>query len=212
MIHEIFRHSDFIIVDKPAGLSCHNDVDSLLQRYGKDWHLVNRIDRETSGLVVLTQKGHLQNSLQDALSAGQKTYFAVLRGELPQNTDVWKEWTFPISDGGEGRDTPQGPPEERKESKTLYKILQSNAYFSAAECRLVTGRQHQIRKHTRLAGRPIVGDPRYANPKDNQRIANMYCFHRMALHSWTLTFSWDSQVISFESSVPTEFMNLFKSP
>ncbi len=211
MIYEILKQPDFTIISKPEGLSCHNGDDSLLQRYGKDWHLVNRIDRETSGIVVLTQKGDLQNALQAALSAGTKTYFTVLRGNLPQNTDVWQEWVFPITDTGEGRDTPQGRSDDRKEAKTLFQVKQSNSYFSAVECRLITGRQHQIRKHTRLAGRPIVGDPRYGSPKDNERISKIYNFHRMALHSWKLEFEWQKQVFTCESPVPAEFMSLFKS-
>lgn len=210
MIQEIFQHSDFLIVSKPEGLSCHNDQDSVIQTYGKNWHLVNRIDRETSGLVVITQQPQLQNDILSALTQGQKTYFAVLRGNLPQSCE-WSEWSYPISDSGEGRETPQGKLEDRKESKTLYKVVQSNSYFSAIECRLITGRQHQIRKHTRLAGRPIVGDPRYGNPKDNARIASLYQFQRMALHSWKLCFPWRGDSIQCESPLPLTFMKLFSN-
>jgi 23S rRNA-/tRNA-specific pseudouridylate synthase len=208
MIQEIFKHSDFLVVSKPEGLSCHNDDDSLLQKYGKNWHLVNRIDRETSGLVVITDKANLQNEIQQALSLGKKSYYAVLRGNIPQNESSWAEWNFPISDHGEGRETPAGKLSEQKESKTLFMVLKSNSYFSAVECQLITGRQHQIRKHSRLSGRPIVGDPRYGNPKDNERIAKMYSFNRMALHSWKLEFSWKNETIRCESPVPSEFAKL----
>ncbi len=209
MIQELFNHPDFTIVNKPEGLSCHNDEVSLLQKYGNDWHLVNRIDRETSGLVVITKKGELQSALQLALAKGQKTYFAILRGFLP-HSDEWLEWSFPISDKGEGRDTAQGNPADWKESKTLYKTIQSSAFFSAVECRLQSGRQHQIRKHSRLAGRPIVGDSRYGNPKDNSKISKMYNFNRMALHSWKLNFSWLANPIQCESTIPESFMTLLQ--
>ncbi len=208
MIQEIFKHPDFTIVNKPEGLSCHNDEGSLLQKYGNDWHLVNRIDRETSGLVVITKKSELQNNLQLALAEGQKTYFAVLRGLLPIS-EGFSEWNFPISDKGEGREAAQGNPADWKESKTLYKVIQSSPFFSAVECQLQTGRQHQIRKHSRLAGRPIVGDPRYGNPKDNTKISKMYSFNRMALHSWKLNFNWLAKPVQFESTVPESFMTLF---
>ena len=211
MIHKLFQHSDFLIVNKPGGLSCHNDADSLLQKYGNDWHLVNRIDKETSGLVVLTKKADLQNDLQIALSQGRKTYLTVLRGNMPQDSNQWLEWSSPISDQGEGRDNPQGKTENQKEAKTLYRVLQSNIYFSLVECQLVTGRQHQIRKHSRLANRPIVGDPRYGNPKDNERIEKMYSFRRMALHSWKLEFNWKDSEISCEAPAPQIFYDLFKS-
>ncbi len=208
MIQEIRNHPDFLVVNKPEGMSCHNDEGSLLQIYGKEWHLVNRIDRETSGLVVITKNSELQNQIQAALTAGEKTYFAILRGVLPLSTE-WNEWNFPLSDHGEGRDTAQGNPDEHKAAKTLYRVVQCNGFFSAVECRLVTGRQHQIRKHSRLAGRPIVGDPRYGNPKDNERISKMYNFPRMALHAWKLNFTWKGQLVSCESAVPELFMELF---
>lgn len=212
MIQRLFQHNDFAIVNKPAGLSCHNDEDSLLQQLGKGWHLVNRIDRETSGLVVVTQTPELQNDIQLALTQGKKFYFAVLRGNMPQSAGLWHEWTFPISDQGEGRETPQGKPENQKESKTLYTVLQSNPYFSSVQCQLITGRQHQIRKHSRLAGRPIIGDARYGNSKDNDRIAKLYDFHRMALHSWKLEFTWKGETVFCESPVPNQFSDLFKNP
>ncbi|MBL7546184.1 MAG: RNA pseudouridine synthase [Bdellovibrionaceae bacterium] len=209
MIRELYQHKDFTIVSKPEGLSCHNDNESLLQKYGKDWHLVNRIDRETSGLVVLTRNSILQHDIQNALAQGKKTYFAVLRGNMPQNPDLWHEWTYPISDKGEGRELPQGLVQDQKQSKTRYRVLQSNPYFSAVECLLITGRQHQIRKHSRLGDRPIVGDTRYGNPKDNQRIAKMYGFQRMALHAWKTEFTWSGDKIFVEDSVPKTFFDLF---
>lgn len=212
MIQELFTHPDFLIVNKPEGLSCHNDDNSLLHTFGKEWHLVNRIDRETSGLVVITKNGDLQNSIQTALAQGEKTYFSVLRGNLPPSLEnVWSEWNFPISDQGEGRNDAQGRPQNQVEAKTLYRVTQSNSFFSAIECKLMTGRQHQIRKHSRLAGRPIVGDTRYGHPKENERIAKRYNFQRMALHAWKLSFNWRDQLIFCESPVPETFLRLFST-
>lgn len=214
MIQTILRHSDFTIISKPEGLSCHNEDNSLIQQMGEGWHLVNRIDRETSGLVVITQRSDLQNDIQIALTQGKKFYSAVLRGNMPQDagpsSGAWHEWNFPISDHGEGRDNPQGGPEDQKESKTLYRVRQSNSYFSLVTCQILTGRQHQIRKHSRLAGRPIVGDTRYGNIKDIERIAKIYNFHRMALHSWQLEFKWKGDTIQCESPVPESFFKLFE--
>lgn len=215
MIQTLLQHSDFTIVTKPEGISCHNEDTSLLQLMGKGWHLVNRIDRETSGLVVITQKPELQNDIQIALTQGKKFYAAVLRGNMPQETGpssgMWHEWFFPISDHGEGRDNPQGRLEDQKESRTLYRVIQSNAYFSLVTCHILTGRQHQIRKHSRLAGRPVVGDTRYGNVKDIERIAKIYNFHRMALHSWKLEFLWKGDTIKCESPMPESFLKLFES-
>jgi len=214
MIQTLLQHSDFTIVSKPEGLSCHNEDNSLVQQMGKAWHLVNRIDRETSGLVVITQKPELQNDIQIALTQGKKFYIAVLRGNMPQETGpssgAWHEWSYPISDHGEGRENPQGRLEDQKESKTLYRVVQGNSYFSMVVCQILTGRQHQIRKHSRLAGRPIVGDTRYGNVKDNERIAKIYNFHRMALHSWQLEFNWNGTTLHCEAPMPELFQKLFE--
>lgn len=208
MIQELLQHPDFLIVHKPAGVSCHNDQGSVIQKYGKEWHLANRLDKETSGLLVLTKNSKLQNSIQTALSEGEKIYSAVMRGSMPL-TNTWGEWNNPISDQGEGRDNPQGKPEDWKDSKTLYKVIKSNQYFSLLECQLITGRQHQIRKHSRLAGRPIVGDSRYGNLKDNLRISQKYGFDRLALHAWKIRFNWNETSVFCESSIPPSFHDLF---
>ena len=210
MIQELLQHPDFLIVNKPAGVSCHNDPDSVIQKYGKEWHLANRLEKENSGLLVITKNSKLQNSIQNALSEGEKIYSAVMRGSMPLS-DSWNEWNTPISDQGEGRDNPQGKSVDWKDSKTLYKVVKSNQYFSLLECQLITGRQHQIRKHSLLAGRPIVGDSRYGNLKDNQRISQKYGFDRLALHAWKIRFNWNEVSVSCESPIPASFQDLFST-
>lgn len=205
----LFQSPDFTIINKPSGLSCHNDNNSVEKEFSSKIHFVNRLDKETSGLMVITEKPELQNELNLALKAGQKKYICILRGNLPPNTD-WLSWNFPISDKAEGRQNPQGDLASQVPSETLYRTLKSNSYFSLVECLLKTGRQHQIRKHSLLFGKPIIGDARYGNEKDNQRIAKMYQFQRLALHSYQLDFIWQNKDYHFACEIPEAFEYVFK--
>lgn len=203
-ILELFRTNDFLAVEKPAGVSCHNDQDSLISRLGSSWHLVHRLDRETSGIILLTEKPELQEALQKAMKEGQKKYRAILRGQIPVDGQE-NIWNWPLTNQAEGRSHPQGDSRDQVEAITHWKCLSSNQYFSSVECLLVTGRQHQIRRHAVLAGRAVVGDARYGNEKDNQRIKVRSGFDRMALHAHQLQFKWGDQLIQIEAEVPHEF-------
>jgi len=206
----LFEGDDFSVIEKPAGVSAHNDsnsIDSLLKARGL--HLVHRLDKGTSGLLVVTPKPELQESLQKAMRDGIKEYIAVVRGALKVSPD-WLVWNSPLTDHAESRDNPQGVSEERVPAETLYRPVLNNPYFSMIHCRLKTGRQHQIRKHAALAGRPIVGDARYGNPKDNDRIKAHYKLDRMTLHAYYLSFDWKGQDIEVISPMPEAFNELFK--
>lgn len=196
----------FLIVNKPAGMLVHADssgTDKNLiselnrqkqsslanqqiqpnQPHVPQWHLVNRLDKETSGLVFISKKTELVSAFQKILDESEKIYLAVLRGVAENGI-----WDWPISDKAEGAVTPQGLANNRKNAKSIVTVIQKNQFFTLAEIKIETGRQHQIRKHAKLAGRPVVGDTRYGNPKDNQRIKEKYKFDRMALHAWKLAF------------------------
>ena len=237
----IFENDNFIIVNKPSGLLVHADhtqeadLLSLLQNdkkstaptasinrdqsasknktdsYLSPLHLLNRLDKETSGLVLIVKKTELVPDFQALLEHSTKKYIAVLRGHLPVHDDL-QIWDWPISDKAEGGENPQGKTADRKPAVTKFKVLQSNSYFSLVELQIETGRQHQIRKHARLAGRPVVGDNRYGNAKDNTKIKDRYRFARMALHAYQLIltpdFTW-GEVNEFTCPIPSEFESLF---
>ncbi len=207
-LKQIYSCEDFTIVEKPSGLSCHNAADSVLSRLGSGFHLVHRLDKDTSGLLMVTLKPELQERLQLAMQAGEKEYLAVLRGVI-EVTSEWQVWDAPISDAAESRTNPQGVAGERITARTLYRAEKNSPYFSLVHCLLQSGRQHQIRKHAAIAGRPIVGDSRYGNPKDNERILNRYGFSRLALHAHRLSFKWNLQDFAVVSPLPAEFERFF---
>ena len=212
------RH--WLIVDKPVGISVHNeagDVRSVLKKQlhpgtFHDIYPVHRLDKETSGLLLVATEqetaAHLAEQFQT--HKADKTYYALLRGALPVS-DEWHEWSFPISDKSEGRKNPQGLLKDRVEAKTLYRVLEANKYFSLVEVRLLTGRQHQIRKHAALAKHAIVGDNRYGDQKYNDKMAEIYGTDRMFLHAFRLSLPIGGRIQTFETPLPTDFRRVLKS-
>jgi tRNA pseudouridine65 synthase len=207
----------FLIADKPAGLSVHNasehgeDLISILSKQvGQTVYPIHRLDLETSGLITLALNSDTAKQLNETFQTNltEKKYQCIVKRPLPLSPD-WLIWNTPLTDKAEGRKHPQGSnSSDRKSCITKYKVLQSNSYFSLLDCHILTGRQHQIRKHTALAKCPIVGDERYGDPKYNQKIFSLYAVKRMFLHSYYLKFIWKNQTWQFTLPVPLEFNKL----
>ncbi|WP_374035313.1 RluA family pseudouridine synthase [Bdellovibrio bacteriovorus] len=215
----IEKSKHWLVINKPSGVSVHNDppdVRTLLKKQltpgsYQDIHPAHRLDKETSGLLLVGLDAETAANLSGQFQEHkvEKTYYALLRGEMPVSPD-WQEWNTPISDKAEGRKNPQGLLKDRVEARTLYKVLEANKYFSMVEVRLITGRQHQIRKHTALIRHAIVGDTRYGDPKYNERMANIYQTKRMFLHAARMTVMINGYKHSFEAPLPPEFKEAMK--
>ncbi len=210
-MQKIFENNEFIIINKDSGQSAHNDEQSIVSSFlPEQVFLVNRLDRETSGLVLLAKKANLVAALQIAMQEAEKIYLAVLRGNLPVNLNP-SVWDYPISDKAEGFANPAGKTEDQKQSVSKYRVLESNPYFSLVEVQIVTGRQHQIRKHSAIFKKPIVGDMRYANKKDNISLFKRYNFERMMLHCSRMKFSYQNHNFEFKAETPKEFSLLMNA-
>ncbi len=197
MIQVVSENEYFIVLFKPHGVSTHNQSPNLLEylkQHKKPEHFLNRLDGETSGLVVVAQNEKLHEPLRKSLDEGTKKYRALLRGSLPDSTT----WLWPLSDKAEGRRNPQGEKGNWKEAKTEVKIVRQNKFFSEVEIILKTGRQHQIRKHSALAKHAIVGDSRYNDEKYNLKIAEIYKDDRLQLEAETLQFIFKNEIYFFE--------------
>jgi tRNA pseudouridine65 synthase len=218
MIELVHSSPTWGVLNKAPGISCHNengaDVLSLLLQQvkipaGQTFHLVNRLDKETSGLMVYATDGEKAMELQTALQQTKtvKKYLCVVRGKVKDNSI----WNLPLSDKAEGRKNPQGLFNDRKPCETHMQIVKQNSYFSLIECVLGTGRTHQIRKHAALAKHAVVGDTRYGDPNYNKKISSIYKTDRLFLHSYQLTLELKSKVLHFEAPLPSEFNELFSS-
>lgn len=204
----------WVAVDKPAGMSVHNapgeDLCSLVlpniqqqpdirERFGVnpdlsnseiDIHPVHRLDRETSGVVLLAADREIFRFFSKQFDARtvQKIYVALVHGrlEIPRTKDLWGTWEWPLAKTAAGRHHPQGSG-PRQASRTRFRILDYSDHYTMVEMELLTGRTHQIRRHAKLAGHPIVGDARYGSDRAVKFLSEQRGFNRLALHARSLT-------------------------
>lgn len=205
MIQILDENNFFLTLYKPAGVSVHNQSPSLLeflQAKKKPIHFVNRLDQETSGLMIVATQPEFHQPLADALDKGQKIYRALLRGSWkPTQPEIVLNW--PLTDKSEGRKNPQGLSQDRKSCETHLKMLRSSSYFTEVLAEIKTGRQHQIRKHCALLKAPIVGDDRYNDRAYNQKMAGFYQNQipwRLFLHAEKLQFNFRNKNYFYEKA------------
>ncbi|MBY0554771.1 RNA pseudouridine synthase [bacterium] len=200
MIQIVEENKYFIVLIKPEGFSVHNQSPSVaewLKKASKPLHFVNRLDQDTSGLMVVAKDPEWHNPLAEALDEGQKFYRALLRNPWKKD-DKDVTWSWAISDKAEGRQNPKGISSERQEATTQVNVLRTNQYFTEVYIELMTGRMHQIRKHAAIAGHPVVGDSRYNDKKYNENIAKLYNNSRMHLHAEKLMFTFEGKDYDYE--------------
>jgi RluA family pseudouridine synthase len=199
----------WLVVDKPAGLTVHNasgrDLCSLTSvRIQEEAALkgqidmdpdfgvnpVHRLDKETSGILLLAGNRERFRFFSNQFESRQvkKQYIAILHGRLekPEEADSWGTWGWPLSETAGGRHNPEGPG-TRKDCQTCYRVLEHSAHYTMVEIALLTGRTHQIRRHAKLSGHPVVGDARYGSTRAINYLVRNFAFDRLALHARSLT-------------------------
>lgn len=211
----LFESREILVVDKPVGISIHNgeaeeyesDLISLLsiQLGVSNFFPVHRLDKETSGLQLFALSSEAASTWAQEFQNDKVTKFyeGIIRGALKESEGTWRQ---PITDRAEGRVNPAGLARNRIAAKTRFKVLASNKYFSRCRFQLVTGRQHQIRKHCAMQKHALVGDRRYGEQAYNQRMINFYRTDRMFLHSSQLEIRGQT----FVSPAPPEFDSLIE--
>jgi 23S rRNA-/tRNA-specific pseudouridylate synthase len=196
-------------VNKPAGLSIHNNpgedlcawaethclqnkaiYDAIAPDPDFGFHPVHRLDRETSGVVLLACDRETLGFLSAQFEARkvEKRYLALLHGhlEFPEDNAGWQKWTWPLTKAAGGRGNPAGAG-HRFPCETHYQLLSRLPRYTLIEIKLLTGRKHQIRRHAALAGHAVVGDPRYGTSRAADYLRHQFGFDRFALHASSLT-------------------------
>lgn len=221
IVHE---DAHLLVIDKPAGLVVHPGsgnwsgtmMNALLHhapalaevpRAG----IVHRLDKDTSGLLVVAKTIAAQTDLVRQLQARtvKRHYLALVHGEVatPGSVDapigrhpVQRTKMAIVSRGSTGRD-----------ARTHYAPRERFAGATLVECRLETGRTHQIRVHMTSLGHPLVGDPVYGKRKSAD--ARLDAFPRQALHAWRLALVHPAtgEEMSWESPLPEDFASLLES-
>lgn len=225
----LYEDGDLLAINKPAGLVVHpsyknaggtliNGVLSLARNWpaGSKPGLLGRLDKYTSGVVLVTKSGQVHAALQRAMDARQvdKDYVAVVWGkpspargsiDLALDRDPWDRRRITVTDRG-------GQP-----SVTRYERLGTTGAFSLVRLRLITGRTHQIRVHLAAKGWPIVGDAVYGRKApaftraDTAESART--FPRQALHAWQLAMRHPTsgKPISIVAPLPEDLRELSKA-
>lgn len=216
----VFEDEHLIAVNKPAGVAVHGGsgvsfgvIEQLRQARpaAKFLELVHRLDKETSGLLLIAKKRSALTALQDQLRAREtgKVYAALVTGEWPASRKVIDVPLHKFLTGeGERRVRAVEPGhDEAKRSITLVKVARRYAGFTLLDVTIKTGRTHQIRVHLSHEGHPIVGDDKYGDFALNKTVARGPArFERMFLHAKQLRFQHPAsgEVIELEAPLPPE--------
>lgn len=189
---------DWLVVNKPCGLSVHAGTDThmglieilrLARPDLKFIELAHRLDRETSGCLLIAKKPAALKIFHQMLrerEAIQKTYRVLVKGIWPKRLN---RINLPI---------------EGKESLTTFQVLQTFDDITELSAILHTGRQHQIRIHCQKAGFPIIGDGKYGDFAFNREFAKKTGQKRMFLHAACLEFIWKNQ--KYTCMAPCQFV------
>jgi 23S rRNA pseudouridine955/2504/2580 synthase len=196
----IFEDDHLLAIDKPAGVAVHGGsgvsfgvIEQLRQSRpaAKMLELVHRLDRETSGLLLVAKR--------------RKTYLALVQGEWPPSKKVIDQplHKYLLADGERrvkvvAKDDPDG-----MRAITLVKVSGHHRGFSLLEVTIKTGRTHQIRVHLASQGHPIAGDDKYGDFELNRQLVKDG-LKRMFLHAWRLRFTHPAtaQPVSLECPLP----------
>ena len=210
IVHEDER---VLVLDKPAGLAVHGGsgltygvIEALrAARPGETLELAHRLDRDTSGLLLIARKPAALRILHALLREGavQKSYLALVVGRwelgrklvnVPLQTEarVSGERTVRVGEGG-------------KSARTQFQLVQQyGAHASLLEARLETGRTHQIRVHAAYCGHPVAGDVKYGDAAANAALREAG-LQRMFLHAHSVSLDWpQGGTLSLSSPLPEE--------
>ena len=203
----LYEDAAFVAVNKPAGIVVHPTyrnwtgtlLNGLLARYAEP-RIMTRLDRDTSGLVIVALGAEMHARLQRDSIAGRmkKEYLAVVRGTLDPPTGIIDA---PRARSAADRRVVVVDP-EGQESRTIYRVVAGGSDSSLVCCELETGRTHQIRVHLASLGHPILGDPAYGTSDS--------VMTRQALHAWrvTLPHPVSRADVHIEAPLPADFAEL----
>lgn len=214
----VYEDEELAIINKPTGLvvhpasgnASHTLVNALLHRFGKlsDINpqrpgIVHRLDKDTSGLLVIARNNsaHLHLAKQFAAHSIERTYVALVKGKMEFDENYIEA---PIGrDPYHRKNMSVGFGEHTKSAKTYYKTLARSESFSMVELHPFTGRTHQLRVHLAFIGHPILGDVKYGRQTQ---------FPRLALHACSLGFEHPAtgKLVEFSSPIPQEFNILMR--
>jgi len=194
----LFENDQFMVINKPAGIAVHGgsshktgliETLRLMRPQEKFLELAHRIDKETSGCLIIGKKPKVLKELHTLLRLHKikKTYHAIVIGKWPKQLSRMDEsLTKGVTKAGERivRSDNEG-----KEALTTFQVIKVYKEVSLIAAHPHTGRTHQIRVHTQLAKHPIIGDDKYGDDKVNSDMLRRYGTKRLCLHAHKVAFT-----------------------
>lgn len=189
-IRILFEDADLLLIEKPCGLLSvparyEPDRNALAfmthfirkgqSKSRKELFPVNRLDRETSGILVFAKSLSMRERFHDDWAGVKKHYLAVVAGTLAQNDGVFKSY---LTQDENYRVASVQNPSDGKYAETRYRVLSRGRNWTCVCAELITGRKNQIRVHFSESGHSVLGDRMYGNVRAN----------RLALHAWKIAF------------------------
>lgn len=212
----IYEDDYLLVLNKPANIAIHpsilhfdnslsNGVKFYFDKLGlkKKIRIVNRLDRNTSGIVILAKNEYIQECLIKQMKTNEfkKEYLAIAKGILESKSGTLN---FPIA-RKEGSIIERTVSSDGDSAITHYDVVKEFNNLSLVHIVLETGRTHQIRVHFSHIGHPILGDTLYGSPSK--------LINRQALHSYKLTFIHPvtKKVVSLEAPLPNDIKNIINN-
>jgi 23S rRNA pseudouridine955/2504/2580 synthase len=210
----VFEDPALLVIDKPAGTAVHGGsgvsfgvIESLraARPEAKVLELAHRLDRDTSGLLIVAKKRSALVELHRMLRDGEveKVYVALVKGvPAKRQFEIRESLHKHVTGSGERRVSVR---EGGLPAVTRVKMLGNSGHFSLLELRLLTGRTHQIRVHLAHAGHPVLGDDKYGDFELNRALARQGV-KRLMLHARRLAFRHPTtaEAVRLESPLPAD--------
>jgi len=194
---------DVLAVDKPAGLAAHPGTGiagATLVEMARAYLKVpdelppgeyrpspaHRLDRETSGVVLVAKNRRTMVRLGEIFTSGEdvrKAYLALAKGKMPRDAGTID---LPLSEHEQTARSKAARGVNMQEAVTRWRVVSSMKEASLLAVNIETGRTHQIRRHLQAAGHPVAGDPRYGDFPFNRTARQRWGLRRMFLHAWRL--------------------------
>jgi 23S rRNA pseudouridine955/2504/2580 synthase len=210
----LFEDARLLAIDKPSGLAVHGGsglsfglIEAMRQlRPRAELELVHRLDRDTSGCLLLAKRRSALRELHRLIRAGavDKRYLALLVGHLPRR-EMRVDAPLRKNILQSGERVVRVDPQQGKPALTIFRRLRELGAYTLVEAQLITGRTHQIRVHAAHMGAPVAGDDKYGDEAENRALRALG-LKRLFLHAAALTFQPEEggQPVRIEAPLPAE--------